>query len=93
MVPKMQGDDGDVVIKSQKAVAEQSLYWRWLLIDEGSTASAEIVHVLECNLRTATRERNAGVGYTLKINGEEGRFGCLNDCIFADWFGMAATCA
>ena len=36
---------------------------RWILMDEGSTASGEIFNILESNVRTATREQNAGVSY------------------------------
>ena len=30
---RKKGMDGDLVIQSQKAVAEQSLYWKWLLAE------------------------------------------------------------
>ena len=43
---RKKGPDGDVVIQSQKTVAEKTLYWRWLVIDEcfmvGASLLAEV---------------------------------------------------
>ena len=42
---------------------------RWVLMDEGSTASAEIFNILESNVRASTREQNAGVSYKVRPDG------------------------
>ncbi len=84
---------GDILVDTNKRQAKKSKSWaapnlnkmweriqnlRWVLMDEGSTASGEILNILESNLRTSTREQNAGVGYKLRSTGEERPFGGLN---------------
>jgi hypothetical protein len=43
--------DGEVVIKSNQEVAEQSLYWRWLLIDEFGMVGASLLAEVDMKLR------------------------------------------
>ena len=61
---------------------------RWVLMDEGSTASAEIFNILESNVRASTREQNAGVSYKVRPDGVERPFGGINLGVFGDWWQL-----
>ena len=61
---------------------------RWIVVDEVSTASAEILNILESNVRTSTREQNASASYKLRPDGVERPFGGVNLCLFGDWWQL-----
>ena len=48
---RKKGSDGDVVIQSDKSVAEKSLYWKWLLIDEFGMVGASLLAEVDMKLR------------------------------------------
>jgi len=80
-VRKKGADGDDVVIQSQKAVAEKSLYWKWLLIDEFGMVSASLLAEVDMKLRdvvvdVSTRKRSK--------SGHAHPFGGLNVLLSGD---------
>ena len=55
---RKKGADGDVVIQTQKAVAEQSLYWRWLVIDEFGMVGSSLLAEVDMKLRDVVVDGN-----------------------------------
>ena len=78
---RKKGDDGDVVIKSQKAVAEQSLYWRWLLIDEFGMVGSSLLAEVDMKLRDVIVDVSP---YKRNKTGHAQPFGGLNVLLSGD---------
>ena len=55
---RKKGSDGEVVVQSHKEVAEKSLYWRWLLIDEFGMVGASLLAEVDMKLREVVVDVN-----------------------------------
>ena len=66
---------------------EKNQHMRWILMDEGSTTSAEVFGIIEDNVRRSTRTTG-----TWKMRhgtrGEERPFGGCNLLFFVDWWQL-----
>ena len=59
----------------QQEVAKQMLEWRWLIIDEISMASAELLAGVDCKPRALSRGNSP---FTKHKHGQQRLFACLN---------------
>ena len=64
---------------------EKAVYMRWILIDEGSTASAEVLGALDSTLQQAVRATGT---YARRGDGSKRPFGGINLRIFTDWWQL-----
>ena len=64
---------------------EKTQNLRWILIDEGSTASAEILAALDSTLRKCIRPMNT---YAVDQDGKRRSFGGLNVAFFVDYWQL-----
>ncbi len=83
---RKKGVDGDVVIQSHKAVAEQSLYWRWLLIDEFGMVGASLLAEVDMKLRDVVVDINPR---KKSRSGHAQPFGGLNVLLSGDLWQLA----
>lgn len=75
------GTDGEMVVQSHKAVAEQSLYWRWLIIDEFGMVGSSLPAEVDMKLRDVIVDVNP---HKKNIGGHSYPFGGLNVLLSGD---------
>jgi len=80
-VRKKGGEMGDLVINSNKNLAEKSLYWRWLLIDEFGMVGCSLLAEVDMKLRDVIVDVNP---YKRNKHGHAQPFGGLNVLISGD---------
>ena len=73
--------EGDVVIQGQKAVGEQSLYWRWLIIDEFGMVGSSLLAEVDMKLRDVVVDVNP---HKKTHSGHVRPFGGLNVLLSGD---------
>ena len=78
---RKKGSDGEVVVQSHKAVAEQSLYWRWLLIDEFGMVGSSLLAEVDMKLRDVIVDVNP---HKRSASGHNYPFGGLNVLLSGD---------
>ncbi len=83
---RKKGADGEVVIQTQKAVAEQTLYWRWLLIDEFGMVGSSLLAEVDMKLRDVVVDVNP---YKRSGSGHAHPFGGLNVLLSGDLWQLA----
>ena len=66
---------------------EKNQHMRWILIDEGSTASAEVFGIVEDNVRRSARSTGTWK-MRQSARGEERPFGGCNLLFFVDWWQL-----
>ena len=66
---------------------EKNQHMRWILIDEGSTASAEVFGIVEDNVRRSIRSTGTWK-MRQSTRGEERPFGGCNLLFFVDWWQL-----
>ena len=74
-------DGGEVVVPSNKGVAEKSLYWKWLLIDEFGMVGASLLAEVDMKLRDVVVDVNPR---KLDGSGHAQPFGGLNVLLSGD---------
>ena len=74
-------DGGEVVVPSNKGVAEKSLYWKWLLIDEFGMVGASLLAEVDMKLRDVVVDVNPR---KLDGSGHAQPFGGLNVFLSGD---------
>ena len=85
----------DTATKSKKAqvwakpdanpMYERTRMLRWILVDEGSTASAEVMAATNSTLSTSIRAKNT---YLRRPNGTKRPMGGMNFLFFVDWWQL-----
>ena len=78
---RKKGSDGEMVIQSHKDVAEQSLYWRWLLIDEFGMVGSSLLAEVDMKLRDVVIDVNP---HKKSGGGHAHPFGGLNVLLSGD---------
>lgn len=78
---RKKGAEGDVVIEGQKAVGEQSLYWRWLIIDEFGMVGSSLLAEVDMKLRDVVVDVNP---HKKTHSGHVRPFGGLNVLLSGD---------
>ena len=78
---RKKGAEGDVVIQGQKAVGEQSLYWRWLIIDEFGMVGSSLLAEVDMKLRDVVVDVNP---HKKTHSGHVRPFGGLNVLLSGD---------
>jgi hypothetical protein len=78
---RKKGSDGEMVIQNHKDVAEQSLYWRWLLIDEFGMVGSSLLAEVDMKLRDVVVDVNP---YKKSGGGHAHPFGGLNVLLSGD---------
>ena len=78
---RKEGAGGDVVIQGQKAVGEQSLYWRWLIIDEFGMVGSSLLAEVDMKLRDVVVDVNP---HKKTHSGHVRPFGGLNVLLSGD---------
>ena len=66
---------------------EKNQHLRWILMDEGSTTSAEVFGIIEDNVRRSTRATGTWKMRRASDNTER-PFGGVNLCFFVDWWQL-----
>ena len=78
---RKKGSDGEMVLQTHKDVAEQSLYWRWLLIDEFGMVGSSLLAEIDMKLRDVVVDVNP---YKKSGGGHAHPFGGLNVLLSGD---------
>ena len=78
---RKKGSDGEMVVQSHKAVAEQSLYWRWLIIDEFGMVGSSLLAEVDMKLRDVIVDVNP---HKKNAGGHSYPFGGLNVLLSGD---------
>ena len=78
---RKKGADGEMVIQSHKDVAEKSLYWKWLLIDEFGMVGSSLLAEVDMKLRDVVVDVNP---HKKSGGGHAHPFGGLNVLLSGD---------